>query len=170
MKKYAIATLGAAVLALSACSGTGNKTASSSGSAGDAGTSGSSTSGSGSSSASGSGSGGTSTAPSDRVVYFDLDRADLKPADRAVVEAWAKYLSANSSAKVRLEGHCDERGSREYNVSLGERRGNAVLAALTGQGVASRQLSVTSLGEERPIDLGHSESAWSQNRRVEFIP
>ena len=70
---------------------------------------------------------------------------------------------------MRLEGHTDERGTREYNVALGERRGNAVLQAMTARGVSERQLSVTSFGEERPVSLGHDESAWSQNRRVEIL-
>jgi peptidoglycan-associated lipoprotein len=107
--------------------------------------------------------------PSARVVYFAFDSSDLSGDGQAVVEAWGAYLSANASAKVRLEGHCDERGTREYNVGLGERRANAVLQALASRGVSERQVSVTSFGEERPVASGHDEAAWQQNRRVEIV-
>lgn len=170
MNKFTFLTLSAVVLTLAACSGSGRKTgdsgsSDSSGTYGDTGAAG----GAGAGTAAGAGGAGAN-APSARVVYFDLDSSELKPAGQALVQGWAAYLSANPSAKVRLEGHGDERGSREYNISLGERRGNAVLSALTSQGAAARQLSVTSYGEERPVDLGHSEAAWSKNRRVELVP
>ena len=108
--------------------------------------------------------------PDKHVLYFEFDKAELTADAAATAEAWATYLAANPSAKVRLEGHTDERGTREYNVALGERRGNSVLSALTARGVSERQLSVTSFGEERPVAMGHDESAWSQNRRVEILP
>lgn len=107
--------------------------------------------------------------PSGNVVYFEFDSSDLKPEGLALAEAWAQYLAANPGTKVRLEGHGDERGTREYNVGLGERRANAVLQALTSRGVSERQVSVSSFGEERPVATGHDEAAWSQNRRVEFV-
>ena len=107
--------------------------------------------------------------PTGRTVYFAFDSSELSGEGQAVVEGWAAYLAANTSARVRLEGHCDERGTREYNVGLGERRANAVLQALTSRGVSARQLSVTSYGEERPVAAGHDEAAWQQNRRVEII-
>ena len=114
---------------------------------------------------------GTSEAsmPNVRTVYFEFDSSEISGDGQALVEGWAAYLAANSSARVRLEGHCDERGTREYNVGLGERRANAVLQALTSRGVSARQLSVTSYGEERPVATGHDESAWQQNRRVEIM-
>ena len=107
--------------------------------------------------------------PSGNVLYFEFDSSDLKPEGATLAEAWAQYLAANPGTKVRLEGHGDERGTREYNVGLGERRGNAVLQALTSRGVSERQLSVSSFGEERPVAVGHDEAAWAQNRRVEIV-
>lgn len=114
-------------------------------------------------------SGGNGTMPSAHTIYFQYDKAELTAEGAATAEAWAAYLAANPSLKIRLEGHTDERGSREYNVALGERRGNTVLSAMTSRGVSERQLSVTSFGEERPVSLGHDESAWAQNRRVEIV-
>jgi peptidoglycan-associated lipoprotein len=106
---------------------------------------------------------------SNNIVYFDFDKSEIKSEYAGVVTAFAKYLSAHPSTKVRLEGHTDERGTREYNVGLGERRANAVQAALTAQGVAAGQISVISYGEERPADPGHTETAWAKNRRVQII-
>lgn len=103
------------------------------------------------------------------IVYFDYDSSAIKAEYGSVIDAYSKYLSANPVAKVRIEGHTDERGSREYNVALGERRANAVKDALTAQGVAPAQISVISYGEERPAAEGHDESAWSQNRRAQII-
>lgn len=113
--------------------------------------------------------GGTGDDLTGRVVYFELDSAEIKPEGLAVIDAWSKYLVSNPSAKIRLEGHCDERGTREYNIALGERRGNTVQEALTARGASAGQISISSFGEERPIALGHDEAAWSQNRRVEFV-
>lgn len=118
--------------------------------------------------ATGSGAGGT--LPSKHTLYFEFDKSELSADAQATADAWAAYLAANPTAKVRLEGHTDERGTREYNIALGERRGNSVLQAMTARGVSERQLSVTSFGEERPVSLGHDESGWSQNRRVEIVP
>ena len=106
--------------------------------------------------------------PNVRIIYFAFDSSELAGDGQALVDGWAAYLAANPNAKVRLEGHCDERGTREYNVGLGERRGNAVLRALTARGASERQLSVSSYGEERPVAEGHDEAAWDQNRRVEL--
>jgi peptidoglycan-associated lipoprotein len=115
-------------------------------------------------------SGGASVADhvATRVVYFDFDSDDLRADALRIVDGWAAYLVANPNARVRLAGHADERGTREYNVGLGERRGNAVERALTARGASSRQIDVISFGEERPVALGHNEQAWSQNRRVEL--
>lgn len=112
---------------------------------------------------------GGGTQPASNVLYFEFDSSELKPEGQQLVEAWGQYLAANPGAKVRLEGHTDERGTREYNVGLGERRGNTVLQALTSRGVSERQASVSSFGEERPVATGHDEAAWAQNRRVEIV-
>ena len=106
---------------------------------------------------------------SQHVVYFDFDSSELKTDSQPVISNWAKYLSANPTAKVRLEGSTDERGTREYNIALGERRSRSVQQALQLKGVSAGQLSVISYGEERPVALGHDESSWSQNRRVEIV-
>ena len=104
-----------------------------------------------------------------RVVYFDLDQDTLKPEFEAIMACHAKYLQDRSSARITLEGNADERGSREYNRGLGERRGNAVSSALQGNGGSAGQLSVVSYGEERPTCTDSMESCWSQNRRVEIV-
>ena len=106
---------------------------------------------------------------SKRVVYFDFDSSDVKDNFRAIVSAHGKYLASRPDAKVTLEGHADERGTREYNIALGERRIAAVKRILTLQGASSAQVDSISYGEERPAALGHDESAWALNRRAEFI-
>ncbi len=106
---------------------------------------------------------------SKRIIYFDFDRADIRSDSQSVVAAHARYLASNPTQKVRLEGHADERGSREYNIGLGERRGQAVRRALLLQGVSEVQLSTVSYGEERPAAAGSDEQAYAQNRRVEII-
>ena len=105
----------------------------------------------------------------DRIVYFDFDSAEIKGAGNDVVAAHAKYLAANPATRVRLEGHTDERGSREYNIGLGERRAQSVRRALLLQGATDGQISTVSYGEERPAVLGHDEAAWAKNRRVEIV-
>jgi len=104
-----------------------------------------------------------------RVVYFDFDSAEIKGTGTDVVAAHAKYLAANPAARVRLEGHTDERGSREYNIGLGERRAQSVRRALLLQGAADGQISTVSYGEERPAVPGHNEAAWAKNRRTEIV-
>src|SRR6516162_4494738 len=104
-----------------------------------------------------------------RTVYFDFDSSEIKGEGTDVVAAHAKYLAANPSTRVRLEGHTDERGSREYNIGLGERRAQAVRRALLLQGAADAQISTVSYGEERPAVPGHDEAAWAKNRRVEIV-
>jgi peptidoglycan-associated lipoprotein len=100
------------------------------------------------------------------VVYFDFDQYSLTAESRAVLLAHADKLK-NASVAVRLEGHADERGSREYNMALGEKRANAVRDFLVTQGVSGSALEVISFGEEQPVSTGSDESSWSQNRRVE---
>ncbi len=105
---------------------------------------------------------------SSRVIYFDFDKSDIKKEFRDLIEAHARYLASNSSASVVLEGHADERGSREYNIGLGERRATTVRRQMVLLGAAEAQLQVLSYGEERPAVQGHDESAWQLNRRVEI--
>jgi peptidoglycan-associated lipoprotein len=104
-----------------------------------------------------------------RVVYFDLDRSEIRPEFQAAVACHASYLHQFPGARVTLEGNADERGSREYNLGLGERRGNAVSSALGSAGASSSQLNVVSYGEERPVCKDHSEGCWQKNRRVEIV-
>ncbi|HLY52452.1 MAG TPA: peptidoglycan-associated lipoprotein Pal [Steroidobacteraceae bacterium] len=104
-----------------------------------------------------------------RVIYFDFDSAVIKGEGVDVAAAHAKYLASHATARVRLEGNTDERGSREYNIGLGDRRAQAVRRALLLQGVTEGQITTVSYGEERPADPGHDESAWAKNRRVEIV-
>lgn len=106
---------------------------------------------------------------SKRIVYFDFDSADIRADSQSVVAAHARYLAGAPAQKVRLEGHADERGSREYNIGLGERRAQSVRRALLLQGVAEVQLSTVSYGEERPAVAGSDEQAYAANRRVEIV-
>ncbi len=104
-----------------------------------------------------------------RTIYFELDSADIAPQYRPIIEEQARYLSGNPNAAVTLEGHADERGSREYNVALGERRAMEVRRQLVLLGAAAPQAKTMSYGEEKPADPGHGEDAWHQNRRVEIV-
>ncbi len=106
---------------------------------------------------------------SKRVIYFDFDKSEVKSEYRPIVAAHAAYISANGSAQVTLEGHTDERGTREYNLGLGERRGNSVSGLLSAAGAMGSQLDVVSYGEERPVCRVSDESCWQQNRRVEIV-
>jgi peptidoglycan-associated lipoprotein len=102
------------------------------------------------------------------IIYFDYDKAEIKSEYVTVLAAHAKFLNANVNRKARLEGHTDERGSREYNIGLGERRAQAVRRALLLQGVAEGQLTTVSYGEERPAAAGSDEEGYGKNRRVEI--
>ena len=106
---------------------------------------------------------------SKRVVYFDFDKSTVRPEYRDIVAAHAKYLASHPNAMVTLEGHADERGTREYNLGLGERRGNAVMDLMLAQGARDSQIAVVSYGEERPTCRVSDESCWSMNRRVEIV-
>jgi peptidoglycan-associated lipoprotein len=103
------------------------------------------------------------------VVYFDYDQAEIKPEFNAMLAAHGQYLSRNPNVRVRLEGNTDERGSREYNIGLGERRAQAVRRVLLLQGAAATQLTTVSYGEERPVATGSDEESWRLNRRVELV-
>ncbi|HSG96781.1 MAG TPA: peptidoglycan-associated lipoprotein Pal [Woeseiaceae bacterium] len=102
------------------------------------------------------------------VIYFEFDSSEIRAEDQDLVARHAMQLGNSPGARVRLEGHADERGSREYNIGLGERRAQAVRRILMIQGIPSDQISTVSFGEERPVAFGSSESDYAQNRRVEF--
>jgi len=106
---------------------------------------------------------------SDRTIYFDFDSSAISSDDEEVLKHHGKYLALNSSANVRVEGHTDERGSREYNIALADRRAQSVKRLLTFQGASSNQIVVISYGEEKPAVMGHDESAWQLNRRAELV-
>ena len=102
------------------------------------------------------------------LIYFDFDQSTIKAEFRTALNGHAAYLSQNPTAKIVLEGHADERGTREYNIALGERRGNAVSRYLVVQGVSVDAIEVVSFGEERPVNSGHDSASWAENRRVEI--
>lgn len=102
-------------------------------------------------------------------VHFDFDRYELKQEARMILAGNAAYLKANPTAKIRIEGHCDERGSDEYNLALGERRAMAAKSYLQSLGVDTSRLTIISYGEEKPLDTRNNEVAWSKNRRAEFV-
>jgi peptidoglycan-associated lipoprotein len=103
-----------------------------------------------------------------RSVYYPFDVAAVQDADKPLVQAHAGYLSKNAARKVRLEGNCDERGSNEYNLALGQRRADGVMKMLELGGAKTSQLDSVSYGEEKPKATGHEESSWSQNRRTDL--
>jgi len=102
------------------------------------------------------------------LIHFDFDKADIRTSDQGILDRKAAILAANSAVRLRVAGHCDERGSDEYNLALGNRRGAAAKRYLTGKGVDEGRVEVVSYGKERPLDPGHSEDAWAKNRRDEF--
>lgn len=102
------------------------------------------------------------------IIYFDFDQSTIRAEFREVLNGHAAYLAANPGARIVLEGHADERGTREYNMALGERRGNSVSRYLVVQGVSVDAIEVVSFGEERPVNEGHDEASWAENRRVEI--
>ncbi len=104
-----------------------------------------------------------------RTIYFAFNSSDIDGEYISVLRAHAGYLAANPSVRVTLEGHADERGTREYNLALGEHRARRVQQFMLAEGVGSDQFSVISYGEERPVDDGGGENAWSRNRRVELV-
>ncbi|MEP7259648.1 MAG: peptidoglycan-associated lipoprotein Pal [Usitatibacter sp.] len=105
---------------------------------------------------------------SKRSVYFDLDSNSVKDEYRGMVQAHSRYLGDKRDSKVRIEGNCDERGSREYNLALGQRRAEAVKKVMTVLGVSEGRIETTSYGEEKPMAQGHDEQAWAQNRRADI--
>lgn len=181
MRKILTVLLMTSVLALSACSGKkavkpaagqGGETVSSTGAqtsgTGDA----TATTGAGGAGSTGNAAGGlgpSGALGSQRVIYFDFDSSDIRPEFVDVVAAHGRFLASNASIRVRLEGHTDERGTREYNIGLGERRAQTVKRALALQGVQESQIATVSYGEERPAVAGSDEAAYAKNRRVEIF-
>jgi len=106
---------------------------------------------------------------SQRTFYFDFDRSTIRSDDRSVIMAHGEYLVTHPNVRVALNGYTDERGSREYNLALGEQRAKSVADLLLLQGVGKDQINVVSYGEERPAALGHDEASWQQNRRVVIV-
>jgi peptidoglycan-associated lipoprotein len=104
-----------------------------------------------------------------RTIQFDFDRADIRPGDAAILDANAEWLRVNPDRLVLIEGHCDERGTAEYNLALGERRALAAKAYLLARGIAETRMTVTSYGFERPLCRDRAESCWARNRRAEFL-
>jgi peptidoglycan-associated lipoprotein len=102
-------------------------------------------------------------------IYFDYDSNDIKPEFRSVLEDYAKYLRENASLKARIEGNADERGSREYNVALGQRRAETVMKSLMLLGVPERRMEAISYGEEKPRRTGHDDASWAENRRGDLV-
>ena len=106
---------------------------------------------------------------SKRSIYFEFDSFTVSDQYKPIVEAHAKYLQANRNARVSLQGHADERGSREYNIALGQKRADAVKRMMTVMGVQETIVETVSFGEEKPRNTGHDEAAWAENRRVDII-
>lgn len=106
---------------------------------------------------------------SQRTIYFEFDRSNVRPQFMAIVDAHAAFIRSNPRARVILEGHTDERGSREYNLGLGERRGSSVQDLLVASGVPARQIEVVSFGKERPVCRQSNEDCWQRNRRTEIV-
>jgi len=104
-----------------------------------------------------------------RTIYFEYDSSDIRPQFIDILRAHASYLSSNSAVAVTLDGHTDERGTREYNLALGDRRADTVRQFLLAEGVSDGQIRTMSYGEERPANPGQSEAAWALNRRVELV-
>jgi len=104
-----------------------------------------------------------------RSVYFEFDRSSINASDIPVVEAHGRYLVDHAARSVRIEGNCDERGGREYNLALGQRRADSVRERLKVLGVATSRIETISLGKEKPRNSGHNEAAWAENRRADIV-
>ena len=104
-----------------------------------------------------------------RIIYFDYDSYVIKPEFQSLLEGHARFLKANTGRRVAVEGHTDERGGREYNLALGQRRSEAVRRALGLLGVPDSQVEAVSFGKEKPVAMGSDEASWAQNRRAEIV-
>jgi peptidoglycan-associated lipoprotein len=181
MNKFAIAALVA--LFLVGCQSTPttapveDKSSTTDPAASSAGTSGASTAGTSTGGVSGSATGSGTSNPlkdpnnilSKRSIYFEFDSFTIADQYKPIVEAHARYLQANRNARVTLQGHADERGSREYNIALGQKRADAVKRMMTVMGVQESIVETVSFGKEKPRNMGHDEAAWAENRRVDII-
>ena len=107
--------------------------------------------------------------PELKPIYFDFDKYDIRPGDARVLDANAQWLKSNAEQLVLIEGHCDERGTNEYNLALGERRAKSTMNYLVSQGVQASRITIISYGEERPVCTEHNEECWSKNRRAQFL-
>ncbi len=110
-----------------------------------------------------------SAVPDLKPIYFDFDKYDIRPGDARVLDANAQWLKSNDSQLVLIEGHCDERGTNEYNLALGERRAKSTMNYLVSQGVQASRITIISYGEERPVCTEKTEECWSKNRRAQFL-
>lgn len=104
-----------------------------------------------------------------KTVYFDYSSASVSGSTKETLNGNAEFLKSNASVKVQVEGHCDERGSVQFNLALGEKRAKSVKDYLVGQGVAANRITIISLGKEKPVSFGHDEESWSKNRRANFV-
>ena len=104
-----------------------------------------------------------------KMIHFDFDKSDIRPGDAKILDADAAWLTANPKMLLLIEGHCDERGTAEYNLALGERRAKATQAYLVARGVQAERITTVSYGEERPACTEHSEKCWATNRRAQFL-
>jgi peptidoglycan-associated lipoprotein len=107
--------------------------------------------------------------PELKPIYFDFDKYDIRPADAKILDANAQWLKSNDNQRVLIEGHCDERGTNEYNLALGERRAKSTMNYLVSQGVQASRITIISYGEERPVCSQKNEECWSKNRRAQFL-
>ena len=157
--RFKVLSILAAVLLLAACETASDQSANTAGSGG----------------ATGAGAGVRPGSQEDLVanvgdrVFFDFDKSDLKPEARRTIERWAAWMKQYPNTTVTVEGHCDERGTREYNIALGERRASSAKNFLTSLGVDARRVATISYGKERPAVVGSNEAAWSQNRRAVMV-
>jgi peptidoglycan-associated lipoprotein len=107
--------------------------------------------------------------PELKPIYFDFDKYDIRPGDAKVLDVNAQWLKSNANQLVLIEGHCDERGTNEYNLALGERRAKSTMNYLVSQGVQASRITIISYGEERPVCTQKNEECWSKNRRAQFL-
>jgi peptidoglycan-associated lipoprotein len=104
-----------------------------------------------------------------KPIHFEFDKYDIRPADAEILKANSAFLKKYPSVKIQIEGHCDERGTNEYNLALGERRASSTKKYLNSLGIAADRISTISYGEEKPLDSAHNEEAWAKNRRANFL-
>jgi len=104
-----------------------------------------------------------------KPIFFDFDKYDIRPSDVEILKANSAFLKKFPNVKIQIEGHCDERGTNEYNLALGERRANSTKKYLTSLGITANRVSTISYGEEKAMDPGHNEEAWAKNRRAHFV-